>query len=460
MKRIARLLSATVFWTLFFVSCVYAQNVKQPVEQRNYLLEWIADTIGCAIGRQMGLEEFVYKQFGPSLVHLPSSLLAYPLKPQTTAEVRIARQKAGGFMRGICHGSSSNEQLKNAGIEWDRLDIPFPFDKSGNLREGYINFKKELQQHAEIGMKIMAVTPYPRTFIEFGIDPRRRENEARVKEIAVFLLQDLQGLVGALQITNEMGLPRFTNPLTMKEAVRFIGIQLEAIHPLRGDVLIGYNSAGPQVDLHLLMKPYHQFCDYVGIDIYIGCFTSFGNYLWMYDVMLAYMWSFTRKPVILCEFGYIGGGAPKTPEEKRAILERYGVSSEAEARKNIQEFVSRLPQRMQDRIRNDASGDWGNFVFNTDFKDHLYTELPADVAIPAYPHTPEGQGDFYRDLLPRLIRTPYLLGAFIYKSRDTLRCYVCGQSECPIETRWGLLTVEGEPKPAFDAVRRVYVEEE
>jgi len=82
--------------------------------------------------------------------------------------------------------------------------------------------------------------------------------------------------------------------------------------------------------------------------------------------------------------------------------------------------------------------------------------MPVNVVIPAYPHTPEGQADFYRDLLPRLMRKPYLLGAFIYRTTDSERCYVCGQSDCPIETHWGLLTVDGKKKPAYNAVREVW----
>ena len=442
------------FPLLFLVTVVSAQagEAFQNAVHRGSL-EVIVDTVCCTIGQMMGLEEFVYKQFGPSLVHLPSSLLAYPLKPKTSEEVKIARQKAGGFIKGVCHGNANYEQMKGAGLEWNRCDIPFPFDESGNQREEYTHFKAKLQRYIDNGMKIMAVTPYPREFIRYGIDPRLPENEARVKEIAVFLAQDLQGLAGVLQITNEMGLPRFTLPLTSEEAVHFMGIQLEAIYPERGDMLIGYNSAGPQVDVHAMMRPYHQYCDYVGIDIYIGCFTSFGNYLWMYDVMLAYLWSFTGKPVLLCEFGYISGGVPKSPEEKQAVLQRYGASSEAEARQNVQEFVDRLPQKMQDYVRRNASGDWGNFLFNSDFKDHLYAELPVKTVIPAYPHTPKGQADFYRDILPRLKRKPYLIGAFIYCYADSPRCYVCGQEDCPIETRWGLITVDGEKKPAYDAVR-------
>jgi len=415
-------------------------------------LEWACTTIGKA----MGLEEFVYAQLAPTLTHIPRSLLLYPLKPKTSSEVEAAKQKTDGFIRGVCHGNTNYEQMKGAGIEWNRCDIPFPFDADGNQREEYINFKQKLRGYVDNGMKIMAVTPFPREFIAHGIDPRRPGDEPRIKEIAVFLVRDLHGLVGALQIANEMGIPRFTLPVTTKQAARFMGIQLEAIYPERGNILIGYNSAGPQVELHEMMRPYHKFCDYVGIDIYIGCFTSFGNYIWMYDVVLAYLWSFTGKPIILCEFGYIGDGSPKTPKQREEILKRYGASSEAEARANSQDFVSRLPRRMQDYVRRNASGDWGDFLFISDFREPLYTELPARNVIRGFPHTPEGQADFYRDALPRFMKIPYLLGAFIYCYGDSRSCYVCGQEDCPIETRWGLTTMDGKEKPAYEAVRKVW----
>jgi hypothetical protein len=43
-----------------------------------------------------------------------------------------------------------------------------------------------------------------------------------------------------------------------KRAARFIGIQLEAMHPQCGDILLGYNSSGPQADLHTFMRPWHK----------------------------------------------------------------------------------------------------------------------------------------------------------------------------------------------------------
>lgn len=46
-----------------------------------------------------------------------------------------------------------------------------------------------------------------------------------------------------------MGLPHFTMPLNLDEAVRFIGIQLEALNDIKGSVVTGYNSAGLHIDL-------------------------------------------------------------------------------------------------------------------------------------------------------------------------------------------------------------------
>lgn len=409
-----------------------------------------------SLGKAFGAEEFVYKQIGPLLTHLPRSLVTYPFKKNTSEEVDDAIARAGGFIKGVCHGNTSFEQIKGAGIEWNRFDIPFPYDVNGNIRTEYKNFKARCKEYKDNGIKVMAVTPFPRAFASIGIDPGNPENEEYIKNVAVFLLNDLRDVVGAFQICNELGFPRFTQPLNTEEIVRFVGIQMEAMYPIRGDVLIGYNTAGPQADVHKMMKPYHKYCDYVGIDVYIGCFTSFGNYPWVFDMMLNYIWSFTGKPVILCEFGYISGGAPKTPDEKREVLERYGVSSEKEARNDIQAFVSRFPKSMQNRVKNEASGDWGNFIFDYEFKNHLYSEMPANVVIPDYPHTPDGQAAFYRDILTRLLDKPFVIGAFIYCYSDTESCYVCGQNDCPIETCWGLVTASGQEKPSYYAVRDIW----
>jgi len=403
------------------------------------------------------MEAFIRDQIIAVAKHMPFHMLAGYFKKRCTPEVEDARRKLGGFMKGICHPSENFEQIKGAGIEWNRMDIPFPIDKEGNIRQDYLDWKNKARRYQASGIRVMAVTPYPRTYIEYGIDPRLPENEARVRELAIFMLEDLRGLAEVFQITNEMGLPQFMKPLNIQEAVRFIGIQAEAMHPRKGDVLVGYNSSGPQSDLHQMMKPWHKYCDYIGIDIYLGCFVAAGNYMWMHDALLRYLWSMTGKPILLCEFGYISGGIIKTPEEKKAVLKRYGVSSEQEARENVEVFMAHLKEKepkMWSYVERCHSGNPADYLFNSMYRNHFYAELPKGVVIKGYPHTPEGQADYYRDVFPRLAKLPYVLGAIIYAWKDSERCGYCGQGDCPQETRWGLVDQERKEKPSYYAVRK------
>jgi len=404
------------------------------------------------------LELQVREQIEALVKHMPAALASYPFKAKTSGEVAAVKSKAGGFIKGICHPNDNYGQIKGAGIEWNRADIPFPFDAHGGVRSEYTQWKRRMERFAAHGIRIMAVTPYPNAFISHGVDPRLPANEGRVKEIAAFLMKDLQGLIGAMQISNELFVPRFKHPLTSEEAVRFIAIQLEAVHPIRGDVIVGYNTAGPQMDQHAMLKPYLKYCDYVGVDIYIGCFSVMGNWMWLYDMTLNTLWSYTGKPIILCEFGYISGGAPKTAAERQAVLAQYGASSEAEARADIEAFVGKMPAKMREVAKRDSSDDLADFVFNSEFTNHLYMEMPEKVVIKGYPHTPEGQAKFYTDIFPRLAVKPYLIGAFVYCYSDSPACYYCGQAGCPVETRWGLVTVGGEEKPSYYAVRDMWAD--
>ena len=402
------------------------------------------------------MEAFVKDQILATLKHAPFHMVAGQFKKGSSAEVEACRRQLGGFVKGTCHPSERYAQIKGAGIGWIRPDVAFPFDQAGGPRQEYADWKEKMRRYRENGIRIMAVTPYPSEYIKYGIDPRTPRGEARVKEIAAFLIKDLRGVAGGFQITNEMGIPHFTLPLNMKEAARFIGVQLEAMYPHRGNILIGYNSAGPQCDLHALLRPWLQYCDYVGIDIYIGCFFGVACWMGLFDAMLRYLWSMTGKPILLMEFGYISGGAPKTPEEKRAVLRRYGMSSEREAREKLDLFmenIKNINEKMWERVTKNASGGYADYIFKSDYKNHFYTELPKRTVIKKYPHTPQGQAGFYRDIFPRLAGLPFLLGAFVYCWKDGEKCGYCGQADCPQETRWGLVDTQHREKPSYHAVR-------
>lgn len=401
------------------------------------------------------MEQHIKNQITYGLRYVPPGIFKSFLM-RDNADTEAFRKKAGGFLCGVCHPRENYAQIKAANIRWVRMDIPMPFNSEGEPNPSYLSFKERCRGYVEQGIRVMAITPYPHQFLSVGIDPRR--DEEKVRETAAFLAEDLQPLVGALQVTNEMGIPHFTLPLTMDEAARFIGIQLEAIAAVKGELLIGYNSAGPQADLHVRMRPYFQYCDYVGIDIYIGCFAGAGGFLWFYDVMLRYLRAFTGKPIILQEFGYIGAGKPKTKQHRREVLRRYGVESQREAYANIAAFVEKLPQTMREHVRHVSPQEshQGDFLFKSDFRNHLFSELTKTTVIPGYPHTPEGQARFFSKILPRFYRMPFMGGAFIYCYADSERCYICSQADCPTETRWGLTDCNGKEKPSYYAVQKAF----
>ena len=388
------------------------------------------------------------------------SFLFADIKGPFENETEIALEKVGGFMKGVCHAEPPYDLIKEGNIEWFRDDIPFPYDADGNLSESYLSWKEYVKAYADEGIRIFGITPYPEDYIEYGLDPRDPESREGIQDIARFYVEDLKGIVGAFQVTNEMGIDRFTYPLTMEEAYEFIGMQLEAMYPIRGDILIGYNLAALSIaSMPFKMKPYHQYCDYVGVDLYLGCFENLLKSADQYILVLNFVRRVTGKPIILCEFGYIGLGEPKSEEEKLAILESYGYSSEEEARADIDNFIKALPEELAnefDKYADETPEYRANLMFEGEFSNHLYTELHEGFGLYGFPHTPDGQAEFFSYIIPKIRKHSYVIGSFIYMWDDTGDCYVCGQTECPVETKWGLVDSDGNPKPAYYAVKEAF----
>ena len=397
------------------------------------------------------MERWLKEQLAYAAKYFVPSLLQYPFIAKDSDEVRKFREKNGGMIHGVCRPDEDFALLKDAGFGWVRTGISLPPEDDAEWED-----VARLRRYRDNGLKVMAITPSVGFYLRRGIDPRTPGGEERVRTLAREMIARLGDVISGVQICNEIGIPRFGHPLTMDEAARFLGVQAEEMAPLKGDVIVGYNSVGPSVDQHYKMRPWFPCLDYVGMDMYIGCFFPVLTQLGVFEVLLKYLWAFTRKPVMLMEFGYLAGGAPKTREEKRAILRGYGAESEKDARRNIREFVARFNGTARQYVERCASGGWGDYVFSREFRQHLYRELPANVRVRGCPHTPEGQAEFYRRLLPRLERLPFLGGMFIYTHRDDPRCCICGQADCPMETRWGLCTHEGEPRAGYYAVKEMW----
>ncbi|MBR6780188.1 MAG: hypothetical protein IKM24_04140 [Clostridia bacterium] len=404
------------------------------------------------------MDAFLKDQITNSIKYIPANIIKSYFRPTHSPETEHLR-KTLGFIRGVCHAPEKFEQVKQANIEWVRMDIPYPFDENGNLRDRYISFKDSVIRFHNNGIKIMAITYYPAECIKYGADIRTEAGEQTLRNTTRYIIEDLKPYIGGIQVANEMGMPHFTVPLTMQEAVRFIGVQLEELHPLRDGVIIGYNSAGPQIDLHLPMKKYHKFCDYVGLDMYLGCFFNLPGFIFLFEVMARFLWAFTGKPILMQEFGYMGGGAPKSKSEKKAILQSYGFESEKEATTDIERFVDNLSEHFSGHIKRACQNDpnkYASLLFKGDMKNHLYKELPHITKIPGIDHTPEGQAKFFKKVIKLFYDLDFVAGTFIYCYSDYGKCGYCGQEDCPTETRWGLVDQNGNPKPAYYAVKEIY----
>jgi hypothetical protein len=405
------------------------------------------------------MEAHLKSQILTALRYAPPALCALPFKKKSSAQTRAIRAREGGtLMRGVCRAPDTGDYalLRAGGFRWLRGGICPPFDKEGNLTARYRKEKERLRLAAENGFKIMVITPTPGWFLDLGIDSRTPDGARRLAEIAQFFMRDLRGIIHAVQIGNELSIPRFARDYTLAQAADYIGIQAKAMAAEKGDILVGYNLIGPQVDLNVLMRPYMDFVDYVGVDIYLGSFFKAARQIWLHDLICAFLWSFTGKPIIICETGYLGGGAPKTAAEKKEILAAYGFADERAVRENPEAFLAKLPQTGRDYAKRCASGDLGDFLLSLDFKNHIYAQVPQGAMLKGCPHTPAGQAAFYKKLLPRLEKLPFLCGVFVYTWRDDAVCSICGQESCPLETRWGICTRDGAPKPAYDAIRDIW----
>ena len=408
---------------------------------------------------------FLFKIIGFLLAVITplASLLVWDPTAYFDKEVTVAEEKIGGFMKGVCHLDPDYDLIKEGNIEWYRKDIPFPYNADGTISKSYEDWKDECREYVKNGIRIFGVTPYPDDYIEYGLDPRDPENKEEIQKIAKFYIEDLKGIVGAFQVTNEMGIDRFTLPLTLDEAAEFIGMHLEAMYPVRGDAIIGYNLGGLSVvQLPFKMMKYHQYCDYVGLDMYLGCFEPVLKNADQFITILNFVRKVTGKPIILCEFGYIGYGEPKTEEEKIAILQKYGYNSEEEARANIDDFINNLPKDMKEEIQEDYGDrtpeERADLIFNGEYSNHLYCELAEGTGLYGFEHTPEGQAKFFEYIIPKVRNLDYVIGMCVYCWADSDSCYVCGQADCPVETGWGLVDGQGNPKPSYYAVQKGYAD--
>jgi hypothetical protein len=323
------------------------------------------------------------------------------------------------------------DRMKEADIGWLRHHFPYPFiDRlGGELSPHYISAREEAARRNAQGFQLMGGTPglgigtmqmdaegsyhlvWRDLYPTWMGRPATPEFLRSYREMCAFLADDLKGLVQMWQIANELEIPQFAGPLNMRQACELV---IEAARRLKGtdpDLIVGTNTGGSTRSYYLYGRLYadpHAPLDYCGVDQYYGTWQAGGPDTWR--ERLQELWDLTGLPVLINEWGYSSAGGVASPEERD----------------------SRAPICQTHRWRN----VWGKG------------------------HTPEVQAEYMRvahDVFCE--KRDILLGAFFYRWEDQAVCWQCGRADCPVETAWGLVDRDGNPKPSFytfkDGVRRL-----
>ncbi len=364
------------------------------------------------------------------------------------------RMRLGGFLKGICHPDGNYALLKDAGFGWVRRDVPFPVDENGMFLQQYRDFLTQTKIYAENGLRSQLITPYPIAFIEHGIDPRTPEGLLRVEEISALLARGHRPYAPCWQATNEQFNPHFRAPLTAEESRDFIIATLRGLRAGDPTAVIGHNSvqdAGLWDDLVREINAACD-CDYTGLDLYNGSWTGGGPETYAEKIREVY--ELCQKPVILTEFGFASAGHNASPDFREAYeyIRKKGFRDLEDIFARSDEYIETLPTEPLKAMARSCAPQ--------DVPQQLYNSFPHVMkmwfAPQVFPHTEDGQAQFYEELLPLLLKEPCLAGAVIYCWKDAPHCGFCGAVDCPCETAWGLVKKDGTPKKAYDTVRRFF----
>lgn len=153
------------------------------------------------------------------------------------------------------------------------------------------------------------------------------------------------------------------------------------------------------------------------------------------------------------EFGFasLGGNAHADRREAYEYLENLGFHGLDDLAARSDEFIATLPPALKHTADTCAREDLIPALIG--MMPHLTKLWYAEMV---FPHTEEGQAQFYAELLPKLLSDPYLAGAILYCWQDSRTCFTCGASDCPCETAWGITRCDGTKKPAYDTIKEIF----
>lgn len=323
--------------------------------------------------------------------------------------------------------SEDYPKMRECGFTWIRSEIPFPWEDQmfGKLSEKYLSAKERCKKAVRSGLKVMGST--------FGVGSFRFDSRdqsstwrdeipdfvgkkgsleyyANLEKAAEFLCKDLQGLVhGVWQCMNEIDNYTFAGAYAgqvVADTARALAKGIVTADPKAkcGINLCRYWDEGLEL-ADLVYREGHCF-SYIGDDQYFGSWQ--GKTVEYWPTVVENLYSRYNLPVLANEWGYSSGGAVQVERPN--------------------------PE--------DIPLGWTDVCFAKSW----FHEVEGG-------HTEQVQANYLRRGLEIFAGNSHVMGAFLFCWKDAVRCYHCGLSDCPAECFWGIVDQNGQPKPAYFAVR-------
>jgi hypothetical protein len=311
--------------------------------------------------------------------------------------------------------------MREAGIGWLRcgklgLD-PEKFLCGEGRTPVLAALKERIGNLRDRGFQIMGITPNPGNMPASAGPPGSSAYHDNYRRMCAFLGEEFHGLIDWWQVANELDIWLFRETLSLDDSVTFLKAGINGLKESDPDLKVGINitlypslpgKVDGNTDLHegvyIAERIYGDAAldlDYAGFDSYPGTWRSGGVDSWV-----EYLEGFhrlTQKPLLIQEFGYSSAGEMMSAEESASGI---------------------FPCQ---------AGKW-RFAWRG-------------------AHTPEIQAAFLDETIKTFAKIPYLLGATYYRWEDQDRCWQCQKEGCPVETAWGLVDLNGNPKPSYFSLK-------
>lgn len=314
--------------------------------------------------------------------------------------------------------------LKDAGITFVKVHIPYPFDSAGKPSNNYIAAKRAVKLIYDCGLEpvCQSFTPGGNAYnantgkVEWmSYLPGVFENYddeyfyELIFQGCQYIGKDLKQYAGCWIISNEPNLSVFTGPMTFEQIDNYITTCAKGIKQGNPTAYCGVNLFG-SADKNRAMKLIEllyaddSVLDYLGLDSYFGTLVKGGAESW--DSYINTYYNVAQVPILITEFSY-----------------------------------SSYVYNEEDR-KNDSTG----LVYNSS----VCRDKQFSFQWEGHERNEQTQADYARTCLEIFKSHPEVIGWCWFSNMDKDGpCWECGDKKCPMESSWGLLRADGTAKPVL-----------